>query len=69
MYIVFYLDQLCEYHVSLHQTREAAEAAIADLLQRFDIENTMAGESVHVFYVERDGGPAEELSRGELTAA
>ena len=47
MYVTLYLDQHSyEFNVSLHSTHEAADAAIADLLQRFDIKNTTnsAGE-------------------------
>jgi hypothetical protein len=44
VYLTVYLDELCELHVSLHSTRDAAEAAIADLLQRFDIRMTSDGE-------------------------
>ncbi|OLB79559.1 MAG: hypothetical protein AUI16_01025 [Alphaproteobacteria bacterium 13_2_20CM_2_64_7] len=44
MYLIHFFDQSnYEFVMSLHSTREAAEAAIADLLQRFKIDHTASG--------------------------
>jgi hypothetical protein len=45
MFVALYLDQdNYEFNISLHATRDAAEAALAGLLTTFDIRNTTSGE-------------------------
>jgi hypothetical protein len=78
MYLTLFLDQRnYEFISSLHTTREAAETAFGDLLQRFiiakgeplppratwgDLFDEDTGEAPHLYEIELDGGPAEEIS-------
>jgi hypothetical protein len=77
MYSVLYLEQTnYRFIVSLHSTLAAAEAAFEALLRRFVIANGETlppkadwselfdeyGESPHLYKIECDGKPAEEIS-------
>jgi hypothetical protein len=77
MFLVhFFNQQDYEFHMSLHTTREAAEAAVNDLLRHFDVKQSMSdnpnptrddlfdenGEGVHMYVVTCDGDSAEQIS-------
>jgi hypothetical protein len=77
MYLVHFFDQdNCEFIMSLHSARAAAEAAYEALLRHFVIEDGETlppkarwdelcdrnGESPHLYKIECDGEPAEEIS-------
>jgi hypothetical protein len=76
MYIVHFFDQAnYEFIMSLHSSIEAAEAAFAALLRRFVVEDGATlppkadwiglcdhhGENPHIYKIECDGKPAEEI--------
>jgi hypothetical protein len=84
MFLVIFLDaNRYEFNVSLHATLAAAEAAYEALLQEFVLEDGEdlppkeewhaacddCGEGVHIFQVELDGGPAEEIFLGSEALA
>jgi hypothetical protein len=77
MYLVLFLDQdNYEFIASLHSTRPAAEAAFEALLRRFIVADDEAlppkaswdelsdrnGESPHLYRIECDREPAEQIS-------
>jgi hypothetical protein len=74
MYLVLFLDQHnYEFITTLHSTREAAEAAYEALMKRFNVDvETMSdkhGEGPHIYKIECDGKPAEEIGSEDLAAA
>ena len=81
MYVVLFLDQNnYEFIVSLHSSLPRAEAAYEALLRRFVVKpcETLppkaswgglfdgCGESPHVYRIECDGKPGEEISLSDL---
>jgi hypothetical protein len=79
VFLVRYLDQYTyDYHLSLHSTREAAEAAFGDLLRRYIVKDgepmppksewgsldlcDANGENVSLYKIELDGATAEEIT-------
>jgi hypothetical protein len=82
MYVVLFLDQNLNYEfiVSLHSSLPRAEAAYEALLRRFVVKpcETLppkaswgelfddCGESPHVYRIECDGKPGEEISLSDL---
>jgi hypothetical protein len=80
MYLVHYLDQYTyDQPMSLHSTRAAAEAAFEALLRQYIVKDgeplppkedwgvlhDVHGESVRLYKIECDGGPAEEINLSE----
>jgi hypothetical protein len=76
MFLVHYFDQAgYEFHMSLHSTRAAAEAAYEQLLQRYVFDEGQPlppksewfalhddqGEGVQLYRVVCDGEPAEQV--------
>ena len=73
MYLVLFLDQCnYEFNPSLHASRAEAEAAYKALLQRFDCKPCSGGpaddwgEGPHVYRLEADGKPGEEIDLSHL---
>jgi hypothetical protein len=76
MYLTLFFDQNeYEFITSLHTTREAAETAFGDLMQRFVIPDGEPlppkttwedlfddnGEVPHLYEIDPDGGPSKQI--------
>jgi hypothetical protein len=84
MYLVLFLDQSnYEFNVSLHSSLTAAEAAFEALMRRFVIKpgETLPpkatwvglcdnyGENPHLYRIQCDGEPGEEIRLSDLATA
>ena len=74
MYLVLFLDQQENYEfiTSLHPSLPSAEAAYAALVRRFGVkfgEGDHCGEEPHIYRIECDGNPGEEISVSNCAAA
>jgi hypothetical protein len=75
MYLVLFLDQQDNYEfiTSLHSSLPSAEAAFKALLLRFGVNPEdrcdRCGEEPHIYRIECDGKPAEEIFVSDLAAA
>jgi hypothetical protein len=75
MYLVLFLDTQegnYEFNVSLHSSLPKAEAACEALLLHFDVNPEdgcdRCGENPHIYRIECDGKPAEEIFISDLAA-
>ena len=78
MYLVLFLDQHQNYEfiTSLHSSLPSAEAAYEALLLRFGVKPDeegcgpcdSCGEAPHIYRIECDGKPAEEIFISDLAA-
>ena len=77
MYLVLFLDQQDNYEfiISLHSSLPEAEAAYKAFVLRFGVKlhefgvMDRCGEAPHIYRIECDGKPGEEISISDLAAA
>ena len=70
MYLVLFLDQRnYEFITSLHSSLPSAKSAYRALLLRFGVKPGESEEEPHIYRIECDGKPGEEISPISTLAA